>query len=311
MDKKIIYVVGHKSPDTDSVCSAVVYAAYLKKAKRINVVAAAAGQLNPETKFVLDYFKVKTPFLLESAKGKTLILLDHNEKNQSPDGIESAKIVEVLDHHKVAFEWAEPIKFYTEPVGATATLVAKIALADKRFKLDKVLSGLLLSAILSDTVIFKSPTTSKTDIEIAKLLAKKTGVKNLKKFGIEIKKQKASLKGLPADQIIYSDFKEFETNGNKFAVGQVELVDLAEAKTRKEEILGKMEEIRKQKIYEFVALMETDIINEGTELLVAGNPVLVEKAFSKKLRNSSVYLKGMLSRKKDLLPPLMKVFENS
>jgi len=309
MDKETIYVVGHKSPDTDSVCSAVVYAAYLKKVKRIDAVAAAAGQLNPETKFVLDHFKAKEPLLLGSVKGKTLILMDHNEKSQSPDGIENARILEVLDHHKIAFEWAEPIKFYAEPVGATATLVAKIALADKRFKLDKTLSGLLLSAILSDTVVFKSPTATKTDIENAKILAKFASIKNLRKFGIEVKKQKASLKGMSADQIIYSDFKEFETNGKKFAVGQVELVDLSEANERKNEILAQMDKIRAEKQYEFIALMETDIISEGTELLVAGNPVIVEKAFSKKIQNSSVYLKGMLSRKKGFLPPLMEMLK--
>ncbi len=310
MPKELVYVVGHKSPDTDSVCAAIVYAQYLKKAKRINAVAAVAGDINPETAFVLNLYKTKLPVRLDSTKGKLLILVDHNEKSQSPDGIGEATIIEVLDHHKIAFECAEPIAFHAEPVGATATLVAKIALADKLFKLDKLSAGLLLSAILSDTVVFKSPTASKADAAMAKILAKKAGVKNVKKFGIEIKKQKASLKGLSAEQIIRSDFKEFDANGKKFGVGQIEVVDLKEAKERKREILQKLEAIRAQNNYEFAALMETDIIKEGTELLVAGSLVCLERAFGAKFADSAAYFKGMMSRKKDLIPPLTKAVEN-
>ena len=118
MAKDTVYVIGHKSPDTDTVCSAIAYAEYLKKNK-VNAVAAVCGELNPETKFVLKYFKVNGPKKLASAAGLNLTLVDHNEKTQMPEGAESAKIVEVLDHHKVAFEWNEPIKFHAEPPGSS------------------------------------------------------------------------------------------------------------------------------------------------------------------------------------------------
>ncbi len=310
MPHEKIYVVGHKSPDTDSVCSAIVYADYLKKAKRVNAVPVVAGEINPETKFILDFFKVKTPAQLDSGAGLSLVLVDHNEKSQSIDGVSDSRIIEVLDHHKVSFELGHPIVFRSEPLGSTATLVAKILRADKKFKITPQTAGLLVSAILSDTVVFKSATTTKEDKELSLLLGKRAKIKDLKKFGIEIKEKKASLKGLSADQIIKSDFKEFEAGGKKFAIGQIEVVKLDEAKSRKEELWKRMEEIRNENEFEFIALMETDIIKEGSELLVSGNPAPVEIAFGVKLANNLVYLKGMMSRKKDLLPPLMNAFGN-
>ncbi len=305
-----IYVIGHKSPDTDSVCSAIVYADYLKKTKRVNAVPVVAGVINPETKFVLDFFKVKTPAKLDSGAGLSLILVDHNEKSQSIDGVSDSRIIEVLDHHKVSFELDHPIVFRSEPLGSTATLVAKILLTDKKFKITPQTAGLLVSAILSDTVVFKSATTAKEDKELALLLGKKAKIKDLKKFGIEIKEKKASLNGLNADQIIKSDFKEFEAGGKKFAIGQIEVVKLDEAKSRKDELWKRMEEIRIEKSFDFVALMQTDIIKEGTELLVSGATPDIEKAFNKKFSDKTIYLPNMMSRKKDLLPPLMKAFEN-
>jgi manganese-dependent inorganic pyrophosphatase len=306
MAKETIYVIGHKSPDTDSVCSAIAYSEYLKKIKKLNTAPAIAGEINPETKYVLERFGFKTPQILTGVSGQKLILVDHNERNQSPDGIENAAIIEVLDHHKISFELGYPVKFHAEPAGSTATLVAKILMSDKKYKMTPQTAGLLLSAILSDTVVFKSATTTKEDIEVAKTLAKKSRVKDLKKFGIEIKEKKASLKGLTADQIIKSDFKEFEAGGKKFGIGQIEVVKLDEAKSRKAELLKRMEEIKTESALDFVALMETDIIKEGSELLVSGNLTPIEKAFGVKLADNSVYFKGMMSRKKDLLPPLME-----
>jgi manganese-dependent inorganic pyrophosphatase len=215
----------------------------------------------------------------------------------------------VLDHHKISFELGYPVKFHAEPAGSTATLVAKILLADKKYKITPQTAGLLLSAILSDTVVFKSATTTKEDKDMALLLGKKARAKDLKKFGIEVKEKKASLKGLTADQIIKSDFKEFEAGGRKFAIGQIEVVKLDEAKSRKTELLKRMEEIKNENALDFAVLMETDIIKEGSELLVSGNQNPIEIAFGIKLADNSAYLKGMMSRKKDLLPPLMETLK--
>lgn len=305
MAKEKIYVIGHKSPDTDTVCSAITYAEYLKKKNKIDAVAAVCGDLNPETKYVLDLFKIAKPKKIDRAAGKTLVLVDHNEKTQMVEGADTAKIVEVLDHHKIVFECAAPIKFHTEPAGSTATIVAKVMLADK-FKIAKPLAGILLSAILSDTVIFKSTTTTELDIKIAKILAKTAKVSNLKNFGIEIKKQKASLKGLTAGQVLRSDYKTFDSGNVRFGVGQIEVVELAQVKARTADLLKEMEQTAHNDGLNFVALMATDIINEGSLLLVTGNAVAIEKAFGKKYAADGIYIEKMMSRKKDFLPPVMK-----
>ena len=302
-----IYVIGHKSPDTDTVCSAIAYAEYLKKNK-INAVAAVCDELNPETKFVLKYFKVGAPKKLASAAGLNLVLVDHNEKSQMVDGADSAKIVEVLDHHKIAFEWSQPIKFHAEPAGSTATLVAKIMLANK-FKIAKPLAGILVSAIISDTVVFKSATTTLDDIKIAKILGKIAKIANLKKFGIEVKKQKASLKGLAAAQILNSDYKTFVAGNKKFGIGQIEVVDLSEAKSRTAELMKEMEDNNSKNGLAFTVLMVTDIINEGSDILVIGDASAIEKAFGKSCADGSVFIEKMMSRKKDLLPPLMEALK--
>ena len=305
MSKDTVYVIGHKSPDTDTVCSAIAYAEYLKKKEKIDANAAVCGDINPETKFVLDYFKMQKPKNLSDVAGKTLVLVDHNETAQMPDGANLEKVIEVIDHHKICFNCPAPVRFRAEPLGATATLVAKI-MAENNFKIPKPLAGILLSAILSDTVVFKSPTCTPKDIKIAKDLAKIAGIKDIKKFGIEIKKQKASLKKMTAEQIINSDRKIFEAQGKKFAVGQIEVVDLAEARARQNEIKTEMENIREKENLEFIALMATDIINCGSEIFIAGNPAHIENAFGKIPANGNLYIKGMLSRKKDPLPPLLK-----
>jgi manganese-dependent inorganic pyrophosphatase len=309
MIKETIYVIGHKSPDTDSVCSAVVYAEYLKIAKKMYAVPAAAGELNAETKFVLNRFKTAPPEFLSVALGKKLVLVDHNEKGQSVDGIDSATVLEVIDHHKIVFACDSPIRFTAEPVGSTATIVAKIIMADKKnFKLTKKSAGLLLSAILSDTVFFKSATTTPDDINVAKKLGRIAGIKKLVDFGIEIKKQKASLKGLCADKIFYSDFKIFAAGGKKFGVGQIEVCGLEEADRRQQEILEAMKLAKQKENLNLAVLMVTDIIKEGSKLLAVGETAYVEKAFGKTLENDSVYIDKAMSRKKEILPPLMRAF---
>ncbi len=308
MAKEKVFVVGHKSPDTDTVCSAIAYAEYSRRKNKINAIAAVCGDINPETKFVLNYFKIKKPAKLNSAAGKSLVLVDHNEAGQMVDGAENAKIIEVIDHHKICFNCSEPIKFRAEPLGSAATLVAKI-MTENKFKISKPMAGILVSAILSDTVVFKSATTTPEDIKIAKALAKIAKITNLKKFGIEIKKQKASLKKMNASQIINSDYKTFESGQKKFGVGQIEVVDLAEARGRQGEIEAEMENIRGKDKLEFIALMATDIINCGSQIFIAGNNASIKKAFGKIPANGNLYVKGMMSRKKDLLPPLLKTLE--
>jgi len=299
-----IYVFGHKSPDTDTICSAIAYA------KIKNLIPGRLGEINEETKFVLEKFGLEAPMLIENVEGKKVILLDHNEFQQSAEGIEKAEILEVIDHHKIKFSYNKPIKFLTEPLGSTATLIAKHfekEIEKAEVKERKKIKGLLLSAILSDTVVFKSATTTQEDKKIAEKLAKETGIDDIIKFGIEIKKSKGSIKGKSLESIIMADFKDYDFNGKKVGIGQVEIVDINEIYEIKDQI-SKILENLKDKSYEMVVFMATDIIKEGSELFFAGDKVKIEKAFNVKIAGNSVYIPGLMSRKKQVVPNLQQNF---
>ncbi|CEG11489.1 Manganese-dependent inorganic pyrophosphatase [groundwater metagenome] len=299
-----IYVFGHKSPDTDTICSAIAYA------KIKNLTPTRLGELNEETKFVLEKFGVEVPRPIENVEGKKVVLVDHNEFQQSADGIEKAEIVEVIDHHKIKFSCDKPVKFLTEPLGSTATLIAKYFESNiEKIEVNekKKIKGLLLSAILSDTVVFKSPTTTEEDKKIANELAKAAGIDDIIKFGIDIKKAKGSIRGRPVESIIMADFKEFDFNGKKVGIGQTEIVDINEIYEIKAQI-SKFIENLKNKNYEMTVFVATDIIKEGSELFFSGDKSKIEKAFNIKVVGNSAYIPGLMSRKKQVVPNLQQTF---
>ena len=296
-----IYVIGHKNPDTDSVASAIVYAGIR------GYKAAVAGDMNPETEFVLNKFGVVAPEVMTNAEGKKLVLVDHNELAQMIEGGDKADIQEIIDHHKVAVMLAKPIAIRVEPVGSTATLIAKMY--PNEVKSDPVRAGLLLSAILSDTVIFKSPTTTEEDRSTAAALAPICGIDDIVAYGIEMKKTNASITGKSIADVIGADFKAFDLAGKKIGVAQTEMVDISEAVERKGEIVARLNEIMTEG-YDLVIYAATDIMNEGSELFFAGDKVVMEKAFGAKIEaDNSVYVKGLMSRKKQIIPPLEEVYK--
>jgi len=307
MEKETIHLIGHKVPDTDAISSAIAYAEYLKQ-KGKNAVAVKSGKINPETKYVLDYFKVEVPETLTDATGKTLILLDHNAKTQSPDNVDKAEVIEIIDHHKIDFKCASPIYFHNEPIGSTCSIIAKKYFENKEVKLTPKIAGIMLAAILSDTIIFKSPTTTKEDIEIAKKLAEIAKIKNIEEFGMEMKKANSSLKGMSAEDIIFSDFKVYEFGKIKLGAGQLEVIDFNEVNEKKQELLEKIQEIAKKENYDLLFLMATDIIKQDSLLLFFEKDNYIEKAFNKKPENNTLYLEGVMSRKKQIIPPLTELF---
>ena len=217
-----VYVIGHKSPDLDSVAAAISYANLKNKLESTKkYLPAVAGDVNKETKYLLDKFEFNIPEKLESAKNKNVILVDHNEKAQAVDGIEEANIVEVLDHHKVDFKYSEPIMFKVFPWGASASIVAHCYFM-KKIEIDKNLANLMLGAILVDTVITKSPTYTEKDGEIIKKLAKIGGINDWMDYGMTIFKVRSTVSSLSIEDIIKSDFKDFDFRAGKFGVGQVE-----------------------------------------------------------------------------------------
>ncbi len=314
----LIYVVGHKKPDTDSVCSAIAFAYLLNEWKKAGckliklekeAAAVIQGEPNAETKFVLEKFGVPVPEIMTDGEGKTVALVDHSDKVQSLDNIDKAEIIAVVDHHKIGdVTTPNPILFVNFPVGCTAT-VLKFLFDKTGVSIPKDIAGLLLAAILSDTVVFKSATTTDMDKEAAEELAKIAGIDDITQFGIDVKAKLSDVSGMSAKDIIMRDFKDYNMNGKKVGVGQIELVDLKMIEDRIDEIYEELGKIKSEGGYHTIVLMLTDIMKEGTELMViTDEPKIVEITFGKKLEGKSVWLDGVMSRKKQVVPPLEKTF---
>jgi manganese-dependent inorganic pyrophosphatase len=308
-----IYVVGHKSPDTDSVTSAIAYANLKNALGMKEVVPAAAGDINNETKFVLDYFKVPYPEKLTDGTDKMVILVDHNEMAQAVDKLNEENILEIVDHHKIGgLKTGKPIYFLNEPVGATGGIVANLFEA-KGVKISKELAGIMTAAILSDTVMFKSPTCTPSDKAAVEKLSKIAGVDPMS-FGMELLKAKSDVSSKSAKDILMGDFKKFDFSGVKAGVGQIEVMDLKDLEAKRGAILEEMTKMKDGEKLDMVVLMLTDVMKEASDLLFVGNAQAAsgfEKAFAGKIANNSIYREKVLSRKKQVIPPLESAFKKS
>ncbi|MCK4727652.1 MAG: DHH family phosphoesterase, partial [Desulfobacterales bacterium] len=232
--------------------------------------------------------------------------VDHNEASQAPDNLDKAEIVEIIDHHKMNFNYPDPIYIHVEPIGSTATILAKLY-KDEVAK-DKAMAGLLLGALLSDTVIFKSPTTTQEDRDVAAELAKIAGIDDIETFGIDVKKAKADISGKPIGDVVLADFKNFDFAGNKVGIGQTELVDINDVYSRASEVMDFMNDLKAKENYEMLIFVATDIIKEGSELYYVGDKAKMEKAFNTTIGDQSVWIDGLMSRKKQVVPVIDKTF---
>lgn len=302
-----VFVTGHKNPDTDSICSALSYAA-LKQAQGVEAVAVRLGEVNKETQYALDYFQVEAPELIASVEEKQAVMLvDHNEPAQSVDGLDKAELLEIVDHHRLGgLNTANPIFVHIEPVGCTATIITKMFDCQK-VELPKKIAGLLLSAIVSDTVLFKSPTCTEQDKAAAEKLAVIAGV-NLKEYGMAMLKAGADLGDLTPAQIAKTDSKPFSFGKYKAIVAQISVMDTADILAKKAELVVAMQELCQNEGYDMSLLMVTDIMEESTELVFVGEPKqLIADAFGKDASGDSIYLPGVMSRKKQIVPQLTEV----
>ena len=257
-----VFVTGHKNPDTDSICSALSYAA-LKQAKGVEAVAVRLGEVNKETQYALDYFQVEAPELIAAVEEKQAVMLvDHNEPAQSVDGLDKAELLEIVDHHRLGgLNTANPIFVHIEPVGCTATIITKMFDCQK-VELPKKIAGLLLSAIVSDTVLFKSPTCTEQDKAAAEKLAVIAGV-NLKEYGMAMLKAGADLGDLTPAQIAKTDSKPFSIGKYKAIVAQISVMDTADILAKKAELVAAMQELCQNEGYDMSLLMVTDIMEES------------------------------------------------
>ena len=296
-----ILIFGHKNPDTDSICSAISYA-NLKKELGFEVEAVRLGTISKETQFILDYLNMDAPRLIESVNsGDQIILVDHNEAGQSVDGRDNATILEIIDHHKIDLKTSDPINLRFETVGCSSTIISKIY-EEKGVAITKEMATVMLSAIMSDTLIFKSPTCTEEDVKQGKKLAEISGL-DYEVYGKDLLIAGTSLDDKTAYEIVNIDCKPFEFGTQKAAVAQVNTVEISAVLARKEELETVMKELMAKDGLDFVTLMITDIITNSTELYVVGDKTLTIKTFGMSEGAETVFLPNVVSRKKQIVPP--------
>lgn len=304
-----ILVIGHKNPDTDSICSAIAYSE-LKNKLGQNTKPVRAGELNKETEFVMDYFKSEIPALNPDISGRDVILVDHNERTQTADGFEGAKILELIDHHRIAnFNVDEPLKVRMEPVGCTSTIIFDMY-KENGLLPDKITAGLMLSAIISDTLLFKSPTCTEKDTIAGRELSKIAEI-DLAVYGVEMLKAGTALDDKTINELLNMDMKIFDINDFKIGIAQINAVDEKAILAKKEEILLEISNIMKSDNLNMFMFVVTNILTNNSMGLVAGEKQeIIEKVFESKIINSELALEGIVSRKKQIVPPLTKALSN-
>ncbi len=305
-----VLVFGHKNPDTDTITSAIVYA-YVKQQQGVDAEAVRLGELNNETKFALDKFGFEAPRLIANVKEETerVILVDHNEFQQSADGIEDVQITEVIDHHRIAnFETADPLYFRAEPVGCTATILNKI-FKENGLEIPANIAGLMLSAIISDTLLFKSPTCTEQDVQAGKELASIAGV-DAAEYGLAMLKAGADLSDKSLEDLLSLDAKGFEFGEYKAVVAQVNAVDIEDVLGRQEELTNLLNKNVADNGLDLFFFVVTDILNNDSTAVAVGQVAeAAAKAFGAEIVGGRISLPGVVSRKKQIVPVLTEALK--
>ena len=290
-------IFGHKNPDTDSITSALVMENLEKKLGNENAKAVRLGNVNKETQYVLKYLGIEAPELIEDVEdSQDVILVDHNEASQTVGNISNAKILKVVDHHTMNFVAPYQLYYRAEPVGCTATVL---------YKMYKTMATLMLSAIASDTLILKSPTTTEDDKKIVKKLEEISGL-DINVYGTDMLKAGTDISEFTPEEIINIDCKLFEKGNKKFRIAQVNTADLDSIFKNQayfEQAIQKDIQKENLDLYVFAA---TDIINSNSKIISLGNDApVVEKAFGVPVDNNTAMLENVVSRKKQILPNIL------
>ncbi|CAM3109666.1 manganese-dependent inorganic pyrophosphatase [Lactobacillus bombicola] len=308
MEKELVF--GHQSPDTDAIGTAIAYS-FLQNKLGYNTEAVALGEPNDETMFALNKFGFQAPRVIKTAANEVekVMLVDHNEPQQSVSDIDKVKVTHVVDHHRIMnFNTSSPLFYLAEPVGCTSTIVWKLY---KHFAIaiPQNIAGIMLSAIISDTLLLKSPTTTEDDCKAVKELAKIANV-DYENYGLAELKAGTNIASKSEDDLIKLDAKTFELKDKKVRVAQINVVDLPEAMGRKAAFLKAMESAIATDHYDLFMLLITNVLDSNSTAIVAGSSEaqqLFEKAFGQ-IIDSEISLPGVVSRKKQVVPPLTNAF---
>ena len=296
------YIFGHRNPDTDTITSSLVMANLEKALGNEDAVACRLGNINKETEYVLNYLGIEAPELIEGVEdGANVILVDHNSPKESIENLENVNILKVVDHHKIALETSYPLYYRAEPVGCTETVMYKLY-KENNVEVDKKIATLMLSAIISDTLLLKSPTTTAEDIKTVEELAGIAGI-DPQTYGLDMLKAGTDLSSFSIDEILHLDAKKIDFKEVKAMVNQVNTASIPEVMKMKEDLEARMNEIIVEENLDLFMLLITDIVNSNSQVIALGkNASLVEKAYGVKLEENTALLEGVVSRKKQVVP---------
>ena len=298
-----VLIFGHKNPDTDTITSSLVLANLEKKLGN-DVEACRLGKINKETEYVLNYLGIEAPRLIEDVEdGQEVMLVDHASNKESVDNLDNAKILKVVDHHKLALSTGYPLFYRAEPVGCTETILYKLY-KENGVEIDKTIAVLMVSAIISDTLLLKSPTCTEEDVAAAKQLAQIAEI-DLETYGLEMLKAGTDLSEFSIDEILSLDAKEIDFKEVKSIVNQVNTASIEEVMKMKKELEAGMEKQIADKNLDLFMLLITDIINSNSQVIALGKRAdLVEKSYGISLEDNTALLEGVVSRKKQVVPIL-------
>ena len=305
----MLYTVGHKIPDSDSIIAAIAMA-YLQNKLGNEAKAVRQGDINPESAYILEKFNLETPELKTQFSGCDMFLVDYNNYTEAPDDIKEANIIGIVDHHKLGgLATSAPLDCWIRAVGCTNTIIKELY-DYYEVEIPENLAGAMMCAILSDTVIFKSPTCTKYDTKVCKELAAIAKIDDFKAIGLEMFKVKSAVDGVPVRELVKRDYKNFDMHGHKVGIGQLEVVDLSIFDNIKDELIADIKKLADEEDCDTVLLLLTDIMAMGSEILVATKSKdVIEKAWDVKIKNDRFWLKGCLSRKKQVVPFLEPAYK--
>ena len=303
------YVFGHKSPDSDSITSSIVMANLENKLGNADAKAYRLGNINKETEFILNYLDIDAPELLENVEdGSDVILVDHNSPAESIDNLDNVNILKVVDHHKLALETSYPLFLRFEPVGCSETILCKLY-EENGVEITKEIATLMLSAIISDTLRLKSPTTTEDDRIAVEKLAKIADI-DYKEYALNMFKAGSSLKGKTKDEIINTDLKVFKGSDTKFAVAQIFTLDIDSINEELDEYLSELNNTNEKLGCKFTILFATDVIKNGSYVIYTDEAKrLLSRGFNIENFDQMTYIDGLASRKKQMVPTILNELE--
>lgn len=296
------YIFGHKNPDTDSIISSLVMADFERKMGNSEVISCRLGMVNKETEYVLNYVGMEAPELIEDLPdGSEVIIVDTANPGELIPNLSNVKIKKIVDHHQVLLNTGYPLFYRAEPVGCTETIMYKLY-RENGLEIDKKIATLMMSAIISDTLLLKSPTCTEDDKKVLEEVAKIAEL-DFNTYGMEMLKAGTDLSSFTIEEILNLDAKAIALKNVKSIIAQVNTASIPQVMELKNELEAGINKIIEEKGLDLFMFAITDIVNSNSQVIALGKSAsIVEKAYGVKLENNTALLEGVVSRKKQIVP---------